>query len=396
MPAAEPYSLWRLPGLRGLVYLSLLAFTSFFLTLSSLPLYTISIGTVAGAAGLVTTVMLGATVAVQTLVPGMVSRFGLLPVLAFGLLMLGGPAPLYLLGQQFWWVLLVSALRGVGFAIITVLMPLIAGRLVPPGRRGEAIGIYGLAVAIPNLVGVPVAVALTSAGHFGAVAVAAASPLLALPLLPSIGRSIRPGPGAAPTEPVRTEPPRTGDSAAALRAVSAAVLVLFAVTLSGGGFLTFLPVARPSGSLAAAGLLVFGVAGAVGRWRAGVLSDRIGTGLLLPFSVFLAAGGMALLAIGLGVDQAALLLCGSGLLGVGYGSVQNLTLVVAFERAGPANETTASAAWNACFDAGTAIGALLVGVVAAAGPGLPLTFAGCAVLVALTVPLAVKAARSSS
>jgi predicted MFS family arabinose efflux permease len=341
---------------------------------------------------LVTTVMLVATVAVQTLVPGMVNRFGLVSVLAFGLLMLGGPAPLYLLGQQFWWVLLVSALRGVGFAIITVLMPLTAGRLVPPGRRGEAIGIYGLAVAIPNLIGVPIAVALTSAGHFGAVAVAAASPLLALPLLPSIGRSIRRGPGA---ERGVTAPSKTAGASTTLRAVGAAVLVLFVVTLSGGGFLTFLPVARPSGALAAAALLVFGITGAVGRWRAGAFSDRMGARLLLPVSVLLAAVGLGLLALGLAVDQPVLVLCGSGLLGVGYGSVQNLTLVVAFERAGPANETTASAAWNACFDAGTAIGALLVGVVAAAGPGLPVTFAGCALLIALTVPLAIRAAHSS-
>lgn len=372
----------------------MLAFTSFSLTLSSLPLYSISIGTAAGAAGLVTTVMLSATVAVQALVPGMVSRFGLIPVLAFGLVMLGAPAPLYLIGHEFWWVLVVSALRGVGFAIVTVLMPLTAGRLVPQGRRGEAIGIYGLAVAIPSLVGVPIAVALTSAGHFGWVAVAAASPLLALPLLPSIGRSIRPHPGAA-SDRGATIPANTTPSRATLRAVGAAVFVLFVVTLSGGGFLTFLPVARPSGALAAAALLVFGVTSAVGRWRAGALSDRLGARLLLPLSVLLAATGLGLLAAGLAVDQAALVLVASGILGVGYGSVQNLTLVVAFDRAGPANEATASAAWNACFDAGTAIGALLVGVVAAAGPGLPLTFAGCAVLIALTVPLAIRAAHAT-
>ncbi len=118
-------------------------------------------------------------------------------------------------------------------------------------------------------------------------------------------------------------------------------------------------------------------------------------GCCFRVSVLLAATGLALLAAGLAADQAALVLAASGLLGVGYGAVQNLTLVVAFDRAGPANETTASAAWNACFDAGTAIGALLVGVVAAAGPGLPATFGGCALLIALTVPLAIRATRGS-
>ena len=375
-----------MPGLRGLVYLSLLAFTSFFLTLSSLPLYSIAIGTTAGAAGLVTTVMLAATVAMQTLVPALVNRFGLLPVLAFGLIMLGAPAPLYLVGHQFWWVLLVSALRGVGFAIITVLMPLTASRLVAPSRRGEAIGVYGLAIAIPNLIGVPLGVALASAGHFGWVAVAAASPLLALPLLPSIGRSIRPPEPAASRAPAPTT--------STLRAVAPAVLVLLVITLSGGGVLTFLPVARPSGALATAALLAFGVTGALGRWRAGVLSDRLGARVLLPLSVLVAAGGMALLAVGLGADLPGLVLGGSAVLGIGYGSAQNITLVVAFERAGPANETTASAVWNACYDAGTAIGALLVGLVAAAGPGFGWTFAGCAMLIALSLPLSLGATRT--
>ncbi len=366
--------------------MSVLAFASFFLTLSALPLYSVAVGTAPAAAGLVTTVMLIATVATQALVPSLVNRFGLLPVLALGLVMLGAPAPLYLLGHQFWWVLTVSGLRGIGFAVITVLLPLTASRMVVPGRRGEAIGVYGLAIAVPNLVGVPVGVALTSAGHFGWVAIAAASPLLALPLLPSIGRSLRPsetaGSGAV-----------TSSSASALRSIAPVVLVLLVVTLSGGGVLTFLPVARPSGALATAALLAFGSTGALGRWRAGVLSDRIGARLLLPLSVVLAAFGLGTAAVGLaagsGSGGVALVLGGAAVLGLGYGSVQNITLVVAFERAGAEHETTASAAWNAAFDAGTAIGALLVGVVAAAGPGFPWTFGGCALLITLTVPLAV-------
>ena len=41
---------------------------------------------------------------------------------------------------------------------------------------------YGLAIAIPNLIALPGAVALTSAGHFSWVAPLAATPLLALPI----------------------------------------------------------------------------------------------------------------------------------------------------------------------------------------------------------------------
>ena len=377
--------------MRGQAYLCVLAFASFFLTLSALPLYCIAIGASAGAAGLVTTVMLLSTVATQTLVPALVNRFGLPGVLAGGLIALGAPAPLYLIGHSFAWVLVVSALRGLGFAVITVLMPLVASRLVPDGRRGEAIGIYGLAIAVPNLAGVPIGVALTTSGHFGWVAIGAAAPLLALPLIRSITRSLRP-----------LEPPRAGHAVgddgepagplATLRHITGITAVLLVMTLSGGGVLTFLPVARPDGTLATVGLLVFGATGALARWRVGVLADRLGHRVLLTVSLLAGAGGLALIAGGLGASSPALVLVGAAALGIGYGGVQNVTLLIAFLLAGPANATTASAVWNAAYDAGTAIGALLVGLVAAGGIGFPWTFAGCAALIVLTVPLGVRAA----
>ncbi len=376
--------------MRSLTYLCMLAFASFFLTLSSLPLYSILIGTSTGAAGLVTTVMLVATVATQTLVPAGVNRFGLFAVLAGGLVLLGGPAPLYLLDSRFWWVLLVSGLRGVGFGVITVLLPLVASRLVPSRRRGEAIGIYGLAIAIPNLLCVPVGVALTSAGGFRWVAIVSSAPLLALPLLGSIRRSVLP----LPEPPGADASPAVAGSAAAVRAVAGVTLVLLVMTLAGGGVFTFLPVVRPSGALATVALLVFGSTGALARWRAGALSDRLGERVLLPVAVLIGAAGLAVIAAGLALPSSVVVLVGAAALGIGYGSVQNITLVVAFNRAGPANQTTASAVWNSAYDAGTAIGALLVGLVAAAGPGFPVTFAGCALLVALTLPLAVGATRS--
>lgn len=386
--------------MRSLVYLCMLAFASFFLTLSCLPLYAISIGASTGAAGLVTTVMLVSTVATQTLVPVLVGRFGLFRVLAVGLVFLGAPAPLYTAVSQFWWVLVISGLRGVGFAVITVLMPLVASALVPLHRRGEAIGIYGLAIAIPNLLGVPIGVALTSAGQFRWISIVAATPLLALPLIRPLARSVMPttpatvGPLPDPQPTGRQTSGRPGaDGSAGLRPVLIITAVLLVMTLSGGGVLTFLPVARPDGALATVALLVFGASGAVGRWRAGLLADRWGNRVLLPGSVVVGALGLAMIATGLSVSSSAVVLVGALALGAGYGALQNVSLLVAFALAGPTKATTASAIWNAAYDAGTAIGALVVGLVAAAGAGFPWAFAGCAVLIAVTLPLSQRVAR---
>jgi predicted MFS family arabinose efflux permease len=66
--------------------------------------------------------------------------------------------------------------------------------------------------------------------------------------------------------------------------------------------------------------------------------------------------------------------------------------VAAFDRAGEGGATTASAVWNASFDAGTAVGALVLGLVAA-GIGLPWTYVLVAGVLLLTLPLARVATR---
>jgi predicted MFS family arabinose efflux permease len=167
--------------------------------------------------------------------------------------------------------------------------------------------------------------------------------------------------------------------------------VLLVVTLAGGGVVTFLPIERPDGALATSALLLFGVTGALSRWRAGMLADRTGGRLILPSALVICAVGLVAVAAGLHAADAAVLV-GATVFGIGYGSAQNLTLLAAFTRAGASGATAASAMWNASFDAGTAIGALALGGVAA-GIGLPWTYVAVAVVLVVAVPLGAAATR---
>jgi predicted MFS family arabinose efflux permease len=196
----------------------------------------------------------------------------------------------------------------------------------------------------------------------------------------------------------RAEPGGGGaGSRAAVRASLTPSVLLLVVTLAGGGFFTFLPIERPDGSLAAVALLLYGLTSAVCRWQAGVLVDRFGARLLLPGSFAAGVVGLLLIALGLVTDGpagSAGVLAGAVALGIAYGAVQNLTLVLALARAGDGPAATVSAVWNACYDSGTAIGALAVGAVAA-GIGLPATYTLTAVLLALVLPLAVVLGRTA-
>jgi predicted MFS family arabinose efflux permease len=375
--------LWRTSGMQALVGVTGLGFASYCLTLASLPTYAVTGGAAESTAGVVTAVFLVVTILVQLTVPALTARFGVGPVLVAGLVAMGVPSPFYVLDDGLAWISALSAVRGGGFAVLTVLGATLAAQVAPPGRRGESIGLYGLAIAVPNLVAVPAGVALVLDGHVGWLSWLAASPVLGALLVPRLMRSLGPQ-------------PRPGPAGTRRAAVTAAILpsvVLFLVTLAGGGLVTFLPIERPDGVVATVALLLFGTTGAITRWRAGLLADRLGSRLLLPLALVAGAVGMLMTSVGFWTGDG-WVLAGAALFGASYGATQNLTLLAAFARAGEGGTTTASAMWNIAFDSGTAVGALGLGFLAA-GIGLDWTYVVVAASLAATVPLASAAARSA-
>jgi predicted MFS family arabinose efflux permease len=375
-------SLWRSPAMRALVGVTVLGFASYCLTLASLPTYAVQGGARESTAGIVTAVLLVVTIAVQAVVPALTARFGQARVLVAGLVALGAPSPLYAVDDGLLWLSALSAVRGIGFAVLTVLGATLAAQVAPVERRGEAIGIYGLSIAVPNLIAVPAGVALVLDGHAGWLAWLAASPLLGLAFVPTLVRAM---------PPAETQGTAGAGRIAAMAALAPSV-VLFVVTLAGGGLVTFLPIERPDGALATAALLLFGLTGAITRWRAGLLADRFGSRRLLPLALCLGAAGLVAVAAGL-VAGDAWVLVGAAVFGAGFGAVQNLTLLAAFARAGEGGATAASAMWNASFDAGTAAGALGLGIVAV-GIGLPWTYVLVAALLVAALPVASAATRA--
>jgi predicted MFS family arabinose efflux permease len=75
--------------------------------------------------------------------------------------------------------------------------------------------------------------------------------------------------------------------------------------------------------------------------------------------------------------------------GLCYGGLQNLTLVVAFEAVTPRQTRVASAVWNVGFDAGTGLGAVAVGLIAA-GASFSLALLVTAAASLATLPLALR------
>jgi predicted MFS family arabinose efflux permease len=386
----EDVAVWRLPGMLPLVALTATGFGGFFALVSVAPLWVARGGAGEAGAGLVTGVLLLVTILTQPFVPWLLNRFGHGVVLAAGLAFLGVPAPLYVLSQDLGPVLALSALRGVGFGVLTVTGSAVVAHLVPRSRRGQAVGVYGLGVAVPNLVLLPGSVALANGPGFGWAFALGGVSVLGIPAAFLLGRVLR-----------AQEREETGESAplrrasvprAVLAGVALPSVVLFVVTLSGGGVMTFLPQAVASPWGASAGLFVLTGLAAVSRWWVGRLGDRRGADRLMPPLLALTAAGLVLLAAGVETQAVWVVLVSMALVGTGYGALQNVTLVSAFGQVTPRHFGAASAVWNIGFDAGTGLGAVAVGLVATAA-GFPAGFVLSALVVAACIPLSLRLVR---
>jgi predicted MFS family arabinose efflux permease len=365
---------------RPVVLLTLVAFVALFgfqLLLSVVPLYADEAGGGSLGAGLATAAFMLSTVLTQIQMPRILRRFGYRRALAAGLLFLGVPALFYGYAGTLTPILAVTLLRGVGFGVITVVFAALIVELAPPGRRGEALGLLGIAITIPTIF--CNALGLWLVGGFGFEIVfllGGATPLLGLVVIPGIRSAAATGGNEG----------GAGFFAGLGRTPLRRIFILFAATtMAAGVVITFLPLAVPgSGIFSAAGaLLVVGVTSTVSRWWGGRFGDRRDPRLLLTPGLIACAIGIAGLPFG-GV----ILLAGAVLFGTGFGLLQNATLILMMERVSKSEYGLGSTLWNAAFDAGTGIGAFSFGFVISA-VGYYWSFFICSVLLASSLVLVV-------
>jgi predicted MFS family arabinose efflux permease len=366
---------------RPVILLALIAFATLFgfqLLLSVVPLYTDGAGGGSLGAGLATAAFMLSTVVAQVQMPQVLDRFGYRAVLAVGLLFLGLPAFFYAAAQTLASILAVTLLRGVGFGIATVVFAALMVELAPPGRRGEALGLLGVAIALPAIFCTALGLWLVERFGYGtAFLLGAVAPLLGIAAI--FGIRTVPTPGRERVE-------RTAGFFAGLRRgpLLRVFLVFAATTTAGGIIVTFLPLAVTQGSglfSAAGALLVVGITSATSRWWAGRFGDRRDARLLLSPGLLAAAFGMSVLPSG-----GTFLVGGAALFGIGFGLLQNVTLVLIMERVSESEYGLGSTLWNVAFDAGTGLGAFVFGFVIAAF-GYSWAFYLCAMLVSSALVL---------
>ncbi len=358
------------------------ALVSFYVLLSVLPRYAVKVGAGTVGAGLTTGALMLTTTATELATPWLVSKLGQRTAFAAGLVLLGLPALALPFATTLPAIAAVCLVRGVGFAILVVMGSALVAVLAPPGRLGEALGLYGVVVGVPWVTALPFGLWLAEHAGYGAVFVlGAASALAGLAALPGVPRGRPAAPAVGILDTLRMPAQRRP------------ALVFCTTAVAAGALMTFLPLALPegSGNRAAVALLVFAGTSTFGRWWTGRHTDRHPSRELLVPAVLATAAGTAVLALPTGFG---VLLGAMALAGAGFGVAQNASLTAMFERAGGASHDMVSAVWNLAYDAGLGAGGFGFGVVVARA-GYPAAFAVTA-MVMLAAVLLVRPLRSRS
>jgi predicted MFS family arabinose efflux permease len=261
----------------------------------------------------------------------------------------------------------------------------LTAKLLPPGRRGEGLGLLGIVSGVPAVIALPAGVWL--AGHHLAAATAAMAatagllPLMAIRWLPG-GREPR---HTARTGRIPGARRRGRIAGAALRLP----LIFAAATIAAGVLDSFLPLVKgiPS-NLCSAALLVQTITAMLSRWQAGKRGDRYGHARLLIPALAVAALGMAATML---VGSPIAIFAAMVLFGAGFGVIENATLALLIEQLPDAK---ASALWNLAYDAGYGAGPAAFGLICVR-TGYPAAFALTGALILAAVPVALRQRNSA-
>jgi predicted MFS family arabinose efflux permease len=379
-------------GPLALVFLSeFCALTSFYLLLSVTSMYAAAVGAGSTGAGLVTGVLLAGTVVAELASSILMKRYGYRTLLVVGAVLLGVPALALLSARPLAIIVAINLVRGFGFGLSTVVTGALTAVLLPPERRGEGLGLFGVVATVPGVVALPSGVWL--AGHYGypvvvgMTAATALVPLAAFPWLPGVADRRKTGACAGAGQPTGLLDGLRHDGQLRL------FLIFAASTVAAGVVVSFLPLAAGiSGNIAAAGLLAQALAATISRWWAGRQGDRHGHVRLLVPGLAIASLGMTAM---IWLTSPAAVIAGMCLFGTGFGISQNATFVLMIDRMPASGLGAASALWNLAYDAGYGAGPAVFGLFAG-HTGYPAAFALTGVLMLAALPAARRQARRST
>lgn len=352
--STDPSSIWS----RNLVLACManfLYFGSFYVLLPTLPQFVASLGGTASQIGLVMGVFTLMSVLIRPQFGKLIDIHGRKKFMLFGA---GLFSMLFVVYGQLHSILplcLARALHGIAHGSYMAASFAYVADLAPPDKRGQVMGIYGVANVI-------------SMAIFPAAGSAFITNINSFPLLFAFSTVL--AAGAFVCVCFLQEVPHAGNkggtvsllSAVRQRSVLIASLTLFSASTVYGAVVTFLPVYAPQKGLTNVGIFfsTYAIFTFVSRLMAGKLSDRVGRrAIILPFLLLVAAAAF-LLSFLQGIY---LLMLIGACFGLGFGAFMPALNAYVVDETTPGQRASALAFFTAFMDLGITSGALILGVV---------------------------------
>lgn len=310
-----------------------------------------SLGTVG--AGLTTTVFMITTVLTQVFVPHLQTRFRPWLLMFAALILLGLPALLYLWDLATWLLLAATAVRGIGFGLITIVSVSLAAHYAAPARQGAAQGALGLVTSLAGVASPGIGLwLLENIGRPIPVGLGVGLPLIGLAFLAPIYRKSR--------TPISPRQSRGGPRPVPVHwLVFMPAVVFLPSAIVYGALYTFMPL---ESAVAPAALIAVGAGYVWGRTTGGRLADRFTMPrVLIPATV---VGALAIAALGLTTSDSLDIIL-SGVLGLAIGTGATASLTGMLRSVDHSRIGLVSMAWNITFDAGILLSGLLIGIIVA-------------------------------
>ena len=336
---------------------SIFFYFSFHMLLPTLPTYILKLGGDERQVGLIIGAFATSALLCRLPIGWLLDRSGATKgLIVAGTLLFLASSILYGFARTVLAVLAIRFLHGAGMGAYNTASSTLAAHITPVRRRGEGLGIFGMASNLSMAVGPAAGVAILGANSysllFGASAAAALIGVaLALPLR-----------NHSSFESHATHRRRGAFYSREALFPSA---VIFLACLTYGVMVSFLPLFAIERELGNAGLffLPFAVSVAAARAPAGRLSDRYGRAALIAPGMALVAGAMALLSH---THALCTLMTAAVIYGVGFACAHSPLMALAVDRTPPNERGIAMGTFTAAWELGIAGGSVFSGYLLAA------------------------------
>jgi MFS family permease len=339
------------PAFAVLWVASLCVFLSFYLLLPVLPVYAAGLGMGESAIGLVIGVFALASMVWKPWTGWVLDWHGRRTLLIAGAALFALASLCYPVTGSVWSLLMIRVVHGTGMGFFPTAATAIATDLVPAARRGEAMGLFGMAANLALATGPALAGPASARLGFTGVCVlatglATAGTALALLTRETGVRAVRP--------PFRLR------GLLARQALYPAMLTLL-VFVPYGTLMAFLPLLARERAVANPGLFftLIAVALLLIRTPAGQLSDRFGRPVVVAPALATVAAALLVVAL----SRTSWAVYGAGLLfGLGFGGAQPALMAWATDLVPPGDRGRAMATYYTAWELGIGGGQIFLGL----------------------------------